>query len=139
MEARENPLHQHWGTRFKSIDEVSKEMIECKEEVDRAWKLKREEKNWWREGSNEKEVGWCLAHEDFCDMDSTCIASCRPKKEVGWCLAHGDYCAIDNTCTASCRPKQTLSAKGNSITSTELWRLKYLKISLSPFFQRHQG
>ena len=58
MEARENPLHQHWGTRFKSIDEVSKEMIECKEEVDRAWKLKREEKNWWREGSNEKEVGW---------------------------------------------------------------------------------
>ena len=83
MEARENPLHQHWGTRFKSIDEVSKEMIECKEEVDRAWKLKREEKNWWREGSNEKEVGWCLAHEDFCDMDSTCIASCRPRKEVG--------------------------------------------------------
>ena len=70
MEARENPLHQHWGTRFKSIDEVSKEMIECKEEVDRAWKLKREEKNWWRKGSNEKEVGWCLAHEDFCDMDS---------------------------------------------------------------------
>ena len=103
MEARENPLHQHWGTRFKSIDEVSKEMIECKEEVDRAWKSKREEKNWWREGSNEKEVGWCLAH--------------------------GDFCAIDNTCTASCRPKQTLSAKGNSITSTELWRLKYLTIS----------
>ena len=98
MEARENPLHQHWGTRFKSIDEVSKEMIECKEEVDRAWKLKREEKNWWREGSNEKEVGWCLAHEDFCDMDSPC------------------------------RPNQTLSALGNSISSTELWRFIYLTI-----------
>ena len=40
--------------------------------VKKLWKLKEKEKKFWKKGLNEKEVGWCWTHRNFCDVDSKC-------------------------------------------------------------------
>ena len=72
MEAQGNPVKMLKKSKHKSIEDLQKQVRANQSAVQKLWKLKEEEKKFWKKGLCEKEVGWCGMHKNFCDVDSTC-------------------------------------------------------------------
>ena len=72
MQAEDNPLIMLKKSKHKSIEDLQKQVRINQSQLQRIWNLKKEEKQFWKKGLNEKEVGWCGKHWNFCDVDSKC-------------------------------------------------------------------
>lgn len=92
MEARGNPVISLKKSRHKSIKDLRNQVRANQSAVQKLWKLKEEEKKFWKKGLHEKEVGWCGMHKNFCDVDSTC----KPWDPIPASSAEGSLTDIKN-------------------------------------------